>query len=281
MKIRGIHKFWPGCLLAIPLALIFGLVNGLGPCAHENDAFALQPPPFVSAGKAEQGSGSSFLEREAGISAYVQASTTIDLDDVRGLFRTIEMRTDEYIVGSVPVTNYGETEDVHMYVHTDGWILAYYLAADPVGKIFDWRAYHDGGRRTISTKLENTIARIATEAGVSFSSVTYYDFRYPNATHMMLIVEWTHKGQDSCEINLPGSFAYYERSWSLGSDNGGGYRLNGERIGGNGWGWQTSQGTINETKLPPDQFHTILASGGVSGNEYIYAGLALVYRMPQ
>jgi hypothetical protein len=60
--------------------------------------------------------------------------------------------------------------------------------------------------------------------------VTYYDFRYPNATHLMLIVEWVYNGTDSFEINIPGSFAYYERSWSLGTNDRASYQLDGVTV---------------------------------------------------
>jgi hypothetical protein len=218
------------------------------------------------------------------MSAYFSAGTTINLNSVRSVFRTIETETSDYIIGSVPVANYGETEDVHVYVHKNGWVLAYYLAADPTGKIFDWRMYDSGGRTNISTKLENTLAVIASAAGAPFSTsnAVYYDFRYPNATHLILIVEWTLYVADSFQVRLPGSFAYYERSWSLGvfgcTGYSGGISLNGVGVGGVSSG-QTSQGTLTAAQMPPDQFHTIGVQGSCY-NDYVYGGLALVYRVP-
>ena len=55
--------------------------------------------------RAETGAISSFLDDEAGISAYFDASATIDLNDVRSLFRTIEVETADYIIGSIPVSD--------------------------------------------------------------------------------------------------------------------------------------------------------------------------------
>jgi hypothetical protein len=126
------------------------------------------------------------ITEEAGISAWFQASTSIDLNNVKSAFRTIETENSDYILGSVSIDGYGESQDVHVYVHTDGWILAYYMASDPVGKIFDWWAYHDGGQANITTKLENAITIVANEAGIPFDTATFYDFRYPNATNLML-----------------------------------------------------------------------------------------------
>jgi hypothetical protein len=66
---------------------------------------------------------------------------SITINSVASLFRTIEVSTTDYIIGSIPVPNYPETEDAHAYIHKDGWMLAYYLKVDPVGKIVDWQSY--------------------------------------------------------------------------------------------------------------------------------------------
>lgn len=283
MNMKSIRTPLLVAVVVVVLLTAFGLNMPATP-ANADNVFSLQSPPFVGIARAEAGSIASIIEDEAGMSAWFQASTSINLDDVRDAFRTIETETADYIIGSVPVANYPESEDVHVYVHTDGWILAYYLAADPVGKIFDWRAYHDGGRTNITTKLENIIALVASEAGVAFSSATYYDFRYPNATHLMLIVEWVYAGTDSCEVNLPGSFAYYERSWSLGGDTGGWdswYKVDGTEV--HRWSgyhdWHTAEGTLTPTQLPPDQPHWI-EIGVQDSTFYVYGGLALAYRVP-
>ena len=271
-------------LVVIVLIVSFGVVKQPSEQANTNTTFNLQAPHFVGVARAEEDSIASFMEDEAGISSYFKASTGIALNDVRDAFRTIEVETTNYIIGSVPVTNYPESEDVHVYVHTDGWVVAYYLAADPVGKIFDWRVYHDTGRTTITTKLDNTLIFMASEAGVAFPGGTYYDFRHPNANNMMLIAEWAYSSVDTFEVNLPGTFVFFERSWSLGSENFGGadYRLDGILIhsgtGTNKWG--TTQGTFLHTQLLQDQYHTIELSQTGYTYFYGYAGHGLVYREP-
>jgi hypothetical protein len=178
-----------------------------------------------------------------------------------------------------------------VYVNKNGWVLAYYLAADPAAKIFDWRAYHDSGRTTFTTKLETAITAVAGAANVPFSAsnATYYDFRYPNATNLMLIIEWVlGQGTDSFQAKLPGTFTYYERSWSLGnsygrySDPDASYKLNGTIIQTHqGYDWCTSQGTLTAVQLPPDQFNTVEIFAYYNyGTNHAYGGLALVYRVP-
>ena len=242
-----------------------------------NHVISLQAPPFLSEAKAEEISAASTVESEAGMSAYLNAGMAINLASVRSIYRVIETETADYIIGSVPVAGYPESEDLHAYVHRNGWILVYYLADSPVGRIFDWVAYNNSGRVSISTRLENTLAAVASQAGVPFSGATYYDFRYPNATHLMLIVEWTtYSVGDSFQVKLPASYAYYERSWSAAQAS---WKLNGALVGAciNLYG-SACQGTLAAGQLPPDQFQTIATDPYYSS--YGYAGLTLVYRVP-
>lgn len=177
--------------------------------ASSNQSVALLAPSFVSEANAAPSSPANFLVDEAGMSAYMKSSFPIDLATVRPLYRTIEVETPDYIIGSIPVTDHLEWMDVHVYVHKDGWIVGYYLASDPVGKIFDWIKYHNSGRNGISTTLENTVAYVAGEAALPYSGVMYYDFRYPNATDLMFVVEYSYNAADNTfEINIPGSYSY-------------------------------------------------------------------------
>lgn len=288
MNIRSVWRILLVTGIVAALLATFGLTNRPAQPATPGAILSLRAPLFVNVARAETGSVSSFLDDEAGVSAYCNLSITIDLDDVRGTFRTIEKETSNYIIGSVPIGDYPESEDAHVYVHTDGWVLAYYLAADPAGKLFDWRAY-DG--TTLTTKLEQALTDIAAAAGAPPCTATYYDFRYPNATHLMLIAEAQYgSGNDSFEVNLPDSFTYYERSWSLGSTadyymDCARYYLDEVEIHEhchNRAGWHTTQGTLTAVQLSPGSFHTIKIEGYhfESSNERAFGGLALVYRVP-
>ena len=275
---------FPKKLLAILVfTLLFGLVFSLGrlfqPTAQADDnVLGLVAPAFVGEAQARP-SAVSTIENEAGISAYFKSAFTINLNDVRDAYRTIELETADYLIGSVPVAGYPESEDVHMYVHKDGWFLAYYLKADPAAKVFDWVAYHNSGRTNLTTKLENTLTMMASEANVSLGSISYYDFRYPNATHMMLVAEWDTSGGDSFDFNLPSSYIYLERSWSAGKGNTHNVRL---YLDGSEIVYTENLSTVGlftPLQLSTDQFHTIVVDG--YGNTHdSYGGLALVYRVP-
>ena len=109
-----------------------------------NSVISLEVPSFfliASAGSGGGGGagaaqeGTAFLEDEAGVSAYVNTSQSIDLSKAESCYRTIEYKCDDYIIGSVELPDLPEDEDVHVYVSADGWIVAYYLKDEPASKI--------------------------------------------------------------------------------------------------------------------------------------------------
>ena len=227
----------------------------------------LQAPSFVSIAKAQDAAIAATIGEEAGISAWYQAPSPINLGAIRSQYRTIERETADYILGSVPLAGYDESEDVHVYIHKDGWILVYYLAAEASGKIFDWQAYESSNGTTITTKLENTIAVILGAVGIPFTMATYYDFRYPNATHMMIIAENNSGLNENFTVILPSTFSYFERSWFIAYY--GNIYLNGTRLG--NASNENAQGTLLATQLPSSTSHKIDVNQG-------YGGLILIYR---
>lgn len=269
-------------VLSLLLALaVLSLAPQPAAPASGGNAIALKAPSFISVANAQEEPAAApmgFPQDEAGISAYFKSASPVTLADVRSVFRVIEVETADYIIGSVPVPDYEERYDVHVYVHRDGWFLAYYLSADPVGKIFDWRHFTNA----IPTKFENVLATVSAAAGVPYPGITYYDFRYPNATHMMLIVEDSDNG-NSFQINMPGTYSYLARSWSL-YHNGwccgdwAGWGLDGEWIHEQSGRYVvTSEGDLTASQLLPDRYHTIVAGIGTA---FARAGLALIYRVP-
>jgi hypothetical protein len=266
MKNRFVKCAFLVLALVLTVVLAFTLVSKPDQQAQSRNTIALQAPPFVGQALAEEDGPEAFdlgayLDQEAGISAYFQASP-ITLSMVRGLFRTIEMETADYIIGSIPASGYYEHFDVHVYIHKDGWILAYYLKQDPVAKIVDIKA-----NTITTTKLKNVVSQVAATAGSAFSDVTYYDFRFPTATNMMLVFEDDANGFDY-SILLPSAYGYFERSytdtWYFKVDNvelTPSYNDNG-----------IEYGFITAGQLMPDVTHNIVAR---------YSSvLAIVYRVP-
>jgi len=237
--------------------------------AGRNDGrteYALKAPAFVQSARADDSFIGQKLDEEAGISAYMQSTSQIDLQQVRSVFRTIEIETPDYLIGSVAVPNYAEHFDVHVYVHVDGWILAYYMQDEPVAKIIDGKNHS-----VAATKLDNVVAVVAGAGGVPFSGVSYYDFRYPNATHMLLVGEENEGAGNTFTIQIPSSFGYFERSYSvIGWPHK--FELDGTELSYMFRGDDNEYGIITAAQLLPDVVHTVVTED--------YGVLVIVYRVP-
>lgn len=262
--------------LAILLASVIAFTGK--PQAHPGLDLALQSPSFVQAAAegeitAAPDEVTSMLTQEAGISAYLQTSNPINLNDVRGLYRTIEAETTDYIIGSVSVPNYFEHFDVHVYVHRDGWILAYYLRDRVTSKIVDVKA------NTISTnKLETVVSIMAGAVGESSSGLKYYDFRYPNATNILMVAEDNNEDL-FFSIKLPSDYIYFERSFSLRRSQwvNGGIDIGGEIQPEVYFADQVGYGPVLASALLPGQTYTVQLR---SSSQY-YGVLVITYGIPQ
>lgn len=264
-----IRKLMPLVLATIFVLALFFSIGGNR--SNPGSKYALSAPTFVGVAQADtDNAATDLIQNEAGISAYFHSSTPVTISSVRSIFETIELETTDYILGTVALANYPENHAPHVYVHIDGWFLAYYINSDPVAKIIDWNAYTASGDTIISTKLESVLTIMAGAAGVGLGDITHYDFRFPNATTMMLIVERDQGANNNYfTVNIPTSFGVSERSWSYDEGNCvGQIGLNNTTLGG---GCDVS-GAISAAQMPPATTHTIwLARGGALG------GIALVY----
>ncbi len=248
--------------IGIVMALMFG--GGITQERQDNspNTISLQRPPFIGVTNAagEQAPTSTigtFLDSEAGISAYFQADGLINLNNIRSLYQTIEVETADYIIGSISVPNYStESEQAHVYINKNGWVLAYYSKGDPTSKIIDLSVFQNNG--TITTKLRNVAATVAQASGSSFSDVAYYHFQYPNATKILVVAEVNDSDGNNFSITLPSSYGYYERSWAIRGSTGPEFRLDGTTIGSCGYGGCLGNyGGITADQLLPDVPHIV------------------------
>jgi hypothetical protein len=274
---RGTHLF----VLLICL-LLFGFAP-LPAAGGHNDVLHLQAPPFLTVAHAQEvdAAALSAIADEAGIAAYLNVEQAIDLGKVVGLYRSIEAQNADYILGSVTVRDYDENHDVKLYVHKDGWVMAYYPNSEPTSKIFDWR--HFQGDATLKITLEDVLDQVVTKIGATLDGLAYYHFAFPNANAMTLIAEKAVSPADDFQVTLPSAFAYYERSWSLGVHEtsccgaDGEYQLNAQPIEKlSTRSWLFAQGRFSETQMKADTLHTITAK--VDSDGEAYAGLAVIYK---
>jgi len=206
--------------------------------------------------------GASFLEDEAGISAYGQVSS-VDLDLAENAYKNVEEKTEDYIIGSVTLDNYDESNDVHVYVDITGWIVAYYLNTEKSSKIIDWKGYVNS-EPVSGTKLSDAITLVTLEMLVLPPTISYYDFRYPSATNMMIVIdEKIGAGTETFRIMVPNTYSVYGRTWSHAihgnSGTDGSVSIDGTTLhsGGIGGNWGIWEGDISPSQLFPDLFHEI------------------------
>jgi len=236
--------------------------------------------------------GTTIIEEEAGISVYINVSDEINLTTAKEVYRTTEHETENYTIGAVALPGYPATEDVHVYVHKDGWIVAYYLNDEPVAKIINWFVYqHPNPRDITHTKLKDAVVKMCDGVGatLNWSYKKYYDFRAPNANRMMFVTGAQREGYEmlsTFKIKIPGDLMVCERSWShvaANSSNSSRMKIDEHTI--NSFdpcsdGWVTKYGTLTPTQLKPDVFHTVSlwhAEGNWTTGE-AFSAIALLYR---
>jgi len=220
----------------------------------------------------------SVLDNEAGISAYTKADKSINIENAKNAFRTIETKTSEYIIGSVEIPGLPESEDAHVYVNRSGWILAYYLKDAPVSKMVKY----DGG--TITTTLADAVTKVAASAGVQYSDLKYYDFKYSGANRLMMIGDWRLNGEpaDSYRFKIPSTFTLNENSHSIRCRGNCWINLDGTGTRYNDWFGHYTMPVASISYgyypniLSPDAFHTVDYSMDYEGGHVT----VLVYREP-
>jgi hypothetical protein len=194
----------------------------------------------------------TFLQKEAGISLYANLNTSLDLSIAKSVFKTIEKETLTYIIGSVSLPGLPETDDPHVFVHKDGWIVVYYLRSEPLAKIINWNKLE-------STKLEEGLLKIHNVLNVPFIEAKYFDFRYTVAEKLMVIID-----DDSYKIKIPSSFVIYELSYSANlygysgwySSTRASFLIDSTEIAFS-YTQEIKVGLLTLAQLKPDIFHTI------------------------
>jgi hypothetical protein len=262
---------------------------------QSEEGMVLQSPAFLksahAAGLAQ--ADFEFILDEAGITAYTNLNQELDLTILEARFRTIRQQTDEFILGIITAPGYeklsefDENVDVQVFLHRDGWIVAYLSRWQTAAEIFDWVNYEK--QRLTGTLIENVVRQLALDIGVNDFNVGYYDFRYPEATQIMLVAERVdyEQPEGSFEITIPRELTTYETSWShAGFDTA--YvsattcKLNDKLLGAaissrDKWLILTDQ--IIKSQLLPGTTHRLFVGGTSSTLKTLsYCGLAIVYK---
>ena len=266
-------------LIASSVAVFSAANLGIGEEAIEESGgksvISLELPSFIAVARGSNvqmmSAGTNFLEEEAGITAYANVMMDIDLDKAKDVYRTIEVEKENYTIGSVALPNYDENEDVHVYVHKDGWIVAYYLKDEPIAKIVSYKHYQEDAEDVI-LKLDTALGQMCDGVGLPLISTSYYDFRYPNANRIMIIVDgqWV-EGTNTFDLMIPSDVRVYDRSYChwLWHSYGSTFELDGTAISSPEKCekcWRVRYGKLTPTQLMPGEFHTV----SLWFNEYYY-----------
>ncbi len=166
----------------------------------------------------EQPSGDAFPEGDAGIAAYINTGQTIDIEKVKTIFASVDQVGDNYIVGVVPIENWGGNIDVHLYADADGWVVAYLKKSEPASEIMQWSGDVDNPNIGVisSTTLEQALYKAgdATGVGIVAGNIKYYDFEYPNANRMMIVAKTqATAGSSIHQLEIPENYILFEASY--------------------------------------------------------------------
>lgn len=147
------------------------------------------------------------------MAAYAKSPAAITLSRVTPLFTGgIEVQTSDYIIGLVPLTGYLAHWNVHVLVHTNGWVMAWYHKDWPAINILDTRAATFG----TSTKLSLALTAVGGRIG-QILKPTYYNFAFPDATKLLMLNKMRASGT-TVRISLPASFLYYDKGLYVDTD---------------------------------------------------------------
>ncbi len=169
-----------------------------------------------------QVSATTFPVDDASIAAYVQVPN-ISLPDAVNAFYHVYELNNSYILGTIEIQNLGRKDYIKTYVGADGWIVAYVPRDVPAAQMIQWYGKDLENPTLFPTTLENAIEKVCNATGVNYSmikdNIKYYDFEFPNATNITIVLEkvkdhqWVRENKFS--ILIPNEIAIYDASAAL------------------------------------------------------------------
>lgn len=247
------------------------------------DTLALTVALLFMAGAA---SATTFPVDEAGIAAYVNVSDTIDLEDVMSIYPSghVEVMNETYVIGTV------ENADgvwTHLYIGADGWVIPYYLNTEHASNIVRWNKSSPDDPTpenvTAMNTLEEMISRVCAYIEVDYETIKpgikYYDFEYPNATNMTIVVDMAQGvSSDTFNLWIPSEFiaGVNESSWSHYTDRYSFLNLDGIQI--SSLHYSAERINYGYSDVSFDYQHQIQVTNYFSGSEYTSGvGWVLIY----
>ncbi len=255
------------------LAVVVVFIAALGPPAGRG----FVPPPAAAAQLVTD--PRFILQTQAGLAAYAQLTTTIPLNLAAGVYVTLTLTNDDYLLGDYQLSGRSLADAVKLMIHREGWAVAFHPPYVHAGRLLDWLPYDWQGNPGFVLNLpEQAIGELAAALGVTSPTVSFADFRNPSAEWVYL--HWMLKlgyGTSDSTLMLPLLSPIFDRGYGVATN---GYTaqfwLNGEIVqqvaGGtpaNQFRWgelsssQLRSGYTNALEQKTTTFFTSASSGGV------------------
>ncbi|MCK4736812.1 MAG: hypothetical protein KAT65_30435, partial [Methanophagales archaeon] len=143
---------------------------------------------------------------------------TISINRIKTIFYYVDKVGDNYIIGRTKIPDFGGDIGVHVYADTDGWLVAYLSMTEPAAKIMKWETTSKNTPKfgTISTTLEEALIKAgeAAKVGINTNEIKYYDFEFPNANGMMILVRTeATNGKNLLQVKIPADYMLFEASY--------------------------------------------------------------------
>jgi hypothetical protein len=111
------------------------------------------------------------------------------------------------------------TDNIHVYVDADGWIVAYLARGEPIGMIVQWSGISTSNP-AVKTTFEDSISRVCNAIGVTYDdikgAIQHYGFEYPDADKMVIFLNTrTSNGDDYTHVLVPDTNTLYAANYSL------------------------------------------------------------------
>ena len=168
--------------------------------------------------------GDAFPRDEAGISAYINLSETINLENAIKAFSKVLTIKDSHTIGIIPISQAisieerGTTE-VNVYVDTTGWIVAYLLRDKPASGVIKWSSMDFDKPKIEDFTLTDAIEKLCKEINVHYleiqDKIKFYHFAYPEAQKMFIFINTAISKNESVQISIPAKYRVYEASYSI------------------------------------------------------------------
>jgi hypothetical protein len=169
-------------------------------------------PSIALAAPAERPASATFLDSEAGMAAYANIGASINLANAKRAFKVTESERTDFIIGTVVVTvpQPERQKQPHVYVHKDGWMVAYLLKDESVGYAWPFGQNIKPPESILTTALN----QVTGVAGISLPGVGYYNFKFPSANRVTVVNAADRIG--SFEIQIPTAFQVFEAAETSG-----------------------------------------------------------------